>query len=117
MFSATLFPASSVSVDVPGSHGSISLMYVISIIAFGTVLLACGLLDQRAVKVLVKRKFAVQVAIVCCVGTVLAIVPGAVVGPSIGVDVCAGLLTGFGSAFLILEWGIVFARCEGSSFC
>lgn len=115
MFSAMLFPASSVIIDVPGSHGSMSIMYVVSIIAFGVALVACGLLDDHVVKPAVTKRFVMCAAALSCIGTAVSVFPGLLFGESVLFDAVAGVFTGVGSAFLIIAWGVAFARCEGTS--
>lgn len=115
MFSATLFPSSSVAIGVPGSHGSVSVMYVVSIITFGVTLLVCGLLDNRVVKPAVTKKFVMSAAVISCIGTAVSVFAGLLFGESVLFDAVAGVLTGAGSALLIIAWGVAFARCEGTS--
>lgn len=115
MFSTMLFPGCSVMLSAGSPHGMASVMYLVSIIVFGVCLLACGLFDQHVLDTVVRRGFSAVFAGIMCAGTVVAIVPGMLFGANLAFDIVGGVLTGVGSAGLILCWGIAFSRRDGST--
>lgn len=110
MFAPMLFTG--MHIDVPGAGSS--YVYMLSIFVYGLVLVFSGLFDQRLVNVLVTRRFVAASAIIMAVGTLLAVAsPVGTVG--FALETAGGILTGIGSAGLLLEWGVQFARRDGKS--
>lgn len=110
MFAPMLFMG--MRIEVPGAGAS--YVYMVSILVYGFVLITAGLFDQRLVNTLVTRRFVVASSVVMSAGTLLAVLPSA--GPvGIVLESVGGVLTGIGSAGLLLEWGVQFARKDGKS--
>ena len=89
---------------------SFSTIYLISLVANLMMLLIIGVLDQRRVP-LAENKYPVVVAgIAMSLGTLLVYLSD--IGGALGivVSVVSALLTGLGSAVLLLCWGIAFSR-------
>lgn len=109
MYSTSMFGT---VVNFAGVHGtSFSLLYLVSSVGFFlTALLACAI-DQRLLQYARSRTYMRATALVTCLATLLSLVPH--IGPewfSMAVEVLAGLVTGVGSAVLMLYWGVALAR-------
>ena len=92
---------------------SVSLPYLISSCIYIVALIFIGLTNQRFLKAYTTRNLLCAGAIMSCVGTLLLMAP-----PSAGfpfIELLSGLLTGIGSAVLIIYWGTAFARCDSAS--
>ncbi len=110
MFGASIFPNTGVRIDVPGSQGSLTLMFVVSIVAFSIFLLTLGLNDKTFLSKVVTRGFVKLGAAFMALGTFLWCFLGAVGISNAPIDVIAGILTGIGSGALTISWGIAYAR-------
>lgn len=99
------------STMLPGVRGgSISLLYLSSIAMFCLIMFMAARFDQKLSTVSRSRKVMALGAIVTCLGTLLALVAPADPGVAVALECCSGVITGFGSAVLLLYWGIAFAR-------
>lgn len=112
MFSPqAFFGVSALPVDALfGSRASVSLMMAVSVVFYALLLIVAGATDQRFLARYTSRRFMAAGAAAMSVGTLCALVPGGWV-----LEALSGVLTGLGSAALILSWGIEFARCDGLS--
>lgn len=114
---AVMFGTSSIfgtQTYISGMYGSnAALPYLISIVVFGIALLFAGFTDQRFLDKYVSKKTLATGAVLMCLGTLLLLVP---YGPLVHVfEAVSGVMTGVGSAILILFWGVAFARCDSAS--
>ena len=114
---ATMFGTATVFGAAHSFHGlydsSVSLPYLISSCIYIFALIFMGLTNQRFLKAYTTRNLLCAGAIMSCVGTLLLMAP-----PSAGfpfIELLSGLLTGIGSAVLIIYWGTAFARCDSAS--
>lgn len=112
MFSPqTVFGASSIQVsELVGGNVGISPLMTVSVVFYALVLMVAGATDQKFLNFYTSRRFSVIGAALMTLGTLTASFTGAV-----AFEVLAGVLTGLGSAALILSWGIVFARKDAPS--
>lgn len=94
---------------------SLSVTFLISIIVFGLTLLISGLTDQRFLSFFVSRKTLKIAAGLTCSGTALLLIPATTYEGLLAIEVISGIMTGVGTAWLILFWGTAFARCDGAS--
>ena len=106
IFGVSAIPVS----DFLGSSVSISPMMATSVVVYALFLMFAGATDQRYLNFYTSRRFSVIGAALMVVGTLAALFSGSVL-----LEIFAGVLTGLGSAALILSWGIAFARCDGLS--
>lgn len=106
IFGVSAIPVS----DFLGSSVSISPMMATSVVVYALFLMFAGATDQRYLNFYTSRRFSVIGAALMVVGTLAALLSGSVL-----LEILAGVLTGLGSAALILSWGIAFARCDGLS--
>lgn len=96
-----------------GLHGShVSFAYLVSIVVFGICLLTASATDQRFLRFYISKKTLVAGAVLMSCGTALLLVPNAT---SFGLEIASGVVTGAGSATLILFWGVAFARRDPAS--
>lgn len=114
---AVMFGTSSIfgtQTYISGMYGSnAALPYFVSIVVFGMALLFAGFTDQRFLDKYVSKKTLATGAVLMSVGTLLLLVPSS---PDMHVlEIASGLMTGIGSAILILFWGVAFARCDSAS--
>ncbi len=112
---AAMFGASSIF-GVPdlmeaSSGGAISLAFLVSIVVYAIALLFGAATDQRFLSFYVSRKTTVGAAVTMALGTLL-LVPVIYGQAGMAIHVVAGVMTGIGSALLILQWGTAFARHE-----
>lgn len=111
---SVMFSTSSVfetNIHLPGIHGSdFSLVYLISAIIFGGCLLFAAVKDQKLLRLFVSRKTLVGNALLASFGTLVLLIPTDNYTLNIILEIISGLATGVGSAFLLLFWGITFAR-------
>ena len=114
---AAMFGTSSIfgtQTYITGMYGShASLPFLISIVVFGLCLLFAGITDQRLLHLYISKKTLVMGSVLMCAGTLLLLAPAPLNGPS--VEAVSGVMTGIGSAILILFWGTAFARCDSAS--
>lgn len=108
-----VFGIQSVYGGFPGH--SVSLTFFVSIVIFGLCLIFAAITDQKFLKFYVSRQALIAGAILTCVGTLVLLmpIPGADLG--VALEIASGVLTGIGTALLILFWGTAFARCDGAS--
>ena len=94
-------------------NGSVSLPYLISSCVYVCALIFMALTNQRFLKAYTTRTLLCVGACLSCVGTFLLMAP-----PSTGFplfELISGIMTGIGSATLIIYWGTAFARCDSAS--
>ena len=112
MFSTqNMFGVNSLFTGIYGS--SVTLTFLISIIAYAFVLITSALLSKRVLNVFISRKTLVAAGVLMCLGTGIILIPAHSVLPIF--EILGGIITGLGSAVLILYWTTAFARCEGAS--
>ena len=114
---ATMFGAASVFGAAHTFSGiynsSVSLPYLISSCVYVCALIFMALTNQRFLKAYTTRTLLCVGACLSCVGTFLLMAP-----PSTGFplfELISGIMTGIGSATLIIYWGTAFARCDSAS--
>lgn len=112
---AAMFGTSSVfgAPDLAGgvNAGTISLAFLVSIVVYSIALLFGAVTDQKFLPFYVSRKTTVGASIAMAFGTLL-LVPVIYGQAGIAVHVLSGIITGVGSALLILQWGTAFSRHE-----
>lgn len=94
-------------------NSSVSLPYLISSCVYVCALLFMALTNQRFLKAYTTRTLLCVGACLSCAGTLLLMTP-----PSTGFplfELISGIMTGIGSATLIIYWGTAFARCDSAS--
>ena len=94
-------------------NSSVSLPYLISSCIYVCALLFMALTNQRFLKAYTTRTLLCVGACLSCAGTLLLMAP-----PSTGFplfELISGIMTGIGSATLIIYWGTAFARCDSAS--
>lgn len=94
-------------------NSSVSLPYLISSCVYVCALIFMALTNQRFLKTYTTRTLLCVGACLSCVGTFLLMAP-----PSTGFplfELISGIMTGIGSATLIIYWGTAFARCDSAS--
>ncbi len=114
---ATMFDTASVFGAAHTFNGiynsSVSLPYLISSCVYVCALIFMALTNQRFLKAYTTRTLLCVGACLSCVGTFLLMAP-----PSTGFplfELISGIMTGIGSATLIIYWGTAFARCDSAS--
>ncbi len=109
MYSSSMFGT---GINFAGVHGtSFSLLYLVSSVGFFLTALVACVIDQRLLQYARSRVHMRATALATCLATLLSLVPH--IGPewlSMTVEVLAGLVTGMGSAVLMLYWGVALAR-------
>lgn len=93
-------------------NSSVSLPYLISSCVYVCALIFMALTNQRFLKAYTTRTLLCVGACLSCVGTFLLMAP-----PSTGFplfELISGIMTGIGSATLIIYWGTAFARCDSA---
>ena len=94
-------------------NSSVSLPYLISSCVYVCALIFMALTNQRFLKAYTTHTLLCIGACLSCVGTFLLMAP-----PSTGFplfELISGIMTGIGSATLIIYWGTAFARCDSAS--
>lgn len=94
-------------------NSSVSLPYLISSCVYVCALIFMALTNQRFLKAYTTRTLLCVGACLSCAGTLLLMAP-----PSTGFplfELISGIMTGIGSATLIIYWGTAFARCDSAS--
>jgi DNA-binding CsgD family transcriptional regulator len=113
---ATMFGASSIFDTRAFASGMydnhVSLAYLVSIVVYGLCLLCAAAFDQRLIRLLASKQTLVIVSLLACTGSLL-LIPESSVPHTL--EIVSGILTGIGSANLILFWGIAFAHCDATS--
>lgn len=114
---ATMFGAASVFWPMPcfqGLYGSsVTVPYLISTIVYVFAMLLIAATDQRFLKLYTSRKLLCIGAALSCVGSLLLLTV-----PFFGTplaETASGIMTGIGSAILIVYWGTAFARTDSAS--
>ena len=110
-----IFGAQIVFGIAPASSNAPSDIMPISLVVNLATLLACGIAGQRLIRFVVDRRIAFAAAGICCAGTLLILVYNPASSLQLAIDVTAGVLSGFGSAVLLLFWGTAFARLDLTS--
>lgn len=96
-------------------NGELSLVYFASILIYGLVLLIASALDARLIRFLHSTVVLAAAAVLGCAGTLLLLNPFPGVLGGVPLNVLSGVLTGVGSAILLLAWGIAFSRRDSAS--
>lgn len=114
---ATMFGTASVFGPMPcfqGLYGSsVTVPYLISTIVYVFAMLLIAATDQRFLKLYTSRKLLCIGAALSCVGSLLLLAV-----PFFGIplaETASGIMTGIGSAILIVYWGTAFARTDSAS--
>lgn len=114
---ATMFGTSSVFGPMPcfeGLYGSsVTMPYLISSIVYIFAMLFIAATDQRFLKLYTSRKLLCIGGALSCVGSLLLLA-----APFFGAPLAnaiSGIMTGIGSAILIVYWGTAFARTDSAS--
>lgn len=110
----TLYSAQTVfgtSFGFLGLHGGdVSLLYLASVVAFGAAALTAAAVDQKVIRYSRSRLAMAIFAAVTCAGTLIAVASPAVPQLSLALECLSGVLTGIGSAMLMLYWGTALSR-------
>ena len=113
---ATMFGTASVFGPMPcfqGIYGSsVTIPYLISTIVYVFAMLLIAATDQRFLKLYTSRKLLCIGAALSCAGSLLLAVP--FFGTPLA-ETASGIMTGIGSAILIVYWGTAFARTDSAS--
>lgn len=114
---ATMFGTASVFGPMPcfqGIYGSsVTIPYLISTIVYVFAMLLIAATDQRFLKLYTSRKLLCIGAALSCAGSLLLLAV-----PFFGTplaETASGIMTGIGSAILIVYWGTAFARTDSAS--
>lgn len=114
---ATMFGTASVFGPMPcfeGLYGSsVTMPYLISTIVYVFAMLLIAATDQRFLKLYTSRKLLCIGAALSCMGSLLLLAV-----PFFGIplaETASGIMTGIGSAILIVYWGTAFARTDSAS--
>ena len=107
----TIFGTQTYVTGMYGSHAS--LPFLVSIVVFGLCLLFAGITDQRLLRTYISKKTLAAGAALMSAGTLLLLATPVISGPAL--EAASGVMTGIGSAILILFWGVAFARCDSAS--
>ena len=107
----TIFGTQTYVTGMYGSHAS--LPFLVSIVVFGLCLLFAGITDQRLLGTYISKKTLAAGAALMSAGTLLLLATPVISGPAL--EAVSGVMTGIGSAILILFWGVAFARCDSAS--
>lgn len=114
---ATMFGTASVFGPMPcfeGLYGSsVTLPYLISSIVYILALLLIAATDQRFLKLYTSRKLLCIGGALSCVGSLLLLAAATSDMPL--AETASGIMTGIGSAILIVYWGTAFARTDSAS--
>lgn len=110
-----IFGATIVFGVAPASSNVPSDIMPISLLTNLLTLLVCGAVGPALIRFVVDRRVAFAAAGICCAGTLLIPVYDPASSLQLVIDVAAGVLSGFGSAVLLLFWGTAFARLDLTS--
>ena len=110
---AVLFGAANIFGIPVGENGlASSPVFLVSIVVNAISLMLIGLFDKKVLFLMVDKRTAVAAAAITALGTLLIIPLATLGGTSVPLIVASGVLTGLGSAVLIVFWGIAFARAD-----
>lgn len=99
------------SFNLPGIRGgSLTFLYLFSIVAFAATMFVNAVFDQRASAHSRSRTAMLIAALTTCVGTLLALIPLPASTGMFIIECASGITTGIGSAILMLYWAVAFAR-------
>lgn len=98
-----------------GGDDPLSLLYLCSILVYGVMLLVASAFDTRLIKPLHSVSVLLGASLVGTLGTLLLLVPASWGFDALPLQIAAGVLTGAGSAVLLLAWGTAFARLDPTS--
>ncbi|WP_165051730.1 MULTISPECIES: helix-turn-helix transcriptional regulator [unclassified Adlercreutzia] len=96
------------------SFASITEFFIAAIVTFIVSLLVMGVTDQRFLRFYTSKRAMRASAVLMCAATFALFIP-ATGGAMTALSVAAGMVSGAGSALLLLFWGTAFARCSSSS--
>ena len=96
----TIFGTQTYVTGMYGSHAS--LPFLVSIVVFGLCLLFAGITDQRLLRTYISKKTLAAGAALMSAGTLLLLATPVISGPAL--EAVSGVMTGIGSAILILFW-------------
>lgn len=97
------------TITLPGMRGgTFSLVYLISIVGFAVTSLLAVRFDRSLTRFSRSRPAMGVAAGVTCAGTLVSLMSL----DNLVLDVCAGMLTGLGSATLMLYWGTALSRTD-----
>lgn len=115
IFNATTFYGTHAMIE--GFYNThVTLTHFVSIVVYALFLLFAGLTDQKFLQLYVSKRVLTAGALLCSIGTLCLLFPFGSTSPYLEViEIIAGVLTGIGSAILLLFWGTAFARCDASS--
>lgn len=105
----------STPLEIAPLNGELSLAYFASILMYGLVLLIASVLDTRLIRFLHSTAVLAVAAGLGCVGTLLLLDPTGGAADAAMLNIASGVLTGIGSAILLLAWGIAFSRRDSAS--
>ncbi len=110
----TIFQTAAQESGVYGNH--ITFPFLVSIFVFAICLLLIAATDQKLLRIYVSKKTLAFGALCMCIGTAILIIPTLNSELIVGIlELASGILTGVGSALMIVFWGIAFSRCDSSS--
>lgn len=99
------------SFTLPGVQDvSLSLIYFISIAAFCLLMFIAAGFDQKLLAVSRSRRTMFIAAALTCIGTLMPLAASSNPTLALIIECTSGVLTGIGSATLLLYWGIAFSR-------
>ena len=93
----------------------LSFVYLCSILVYGMLLLLASAFDTKLIKPLHSARFLGAAAVLGVAGTAVLFVPADSGSVALALQLASGVLTGVGSAVLLLAWGIAFARFDPTS--
>ena len=110
---ATMFGTSNLFGVITAPNGTnFSSVYLISIIVNFLVLLVCGILDEKIMKLSVNHYPVVIPMALMTVGSLMVPFCGAESPLGTPFSIASGIATGIGSAIYLLYWGIAFSRLD-----
>lgn len=112
---ATLFGAVSVFGVQPTAAGVPSAVLAISLLVNLATLIGLGLFDQRLLPFITHRSNTVIAAALMCAGTLLVGMASEQMAHLGALSIAAGVLTGAGSAILLMFWGVAYSRLDTTS--
>ena len=108
---ATMFGTSNLFGVITAPNGTdFSSVYLISITVNFLVLLVCGILDEKIMKLSVNHYPVIIPMTLMAVGSLMVLLCGAESPLGIPFSLASGIATGVGSAIYLLYWGIAFSR-------
>lgn len=112
---AVMFGAVSVFGVQPAGPNMPSTVLGVSLAVNMATLIVLGLFDQMLLSFITHRRNTVAAAALMCAGTLMVGVLSPAMTALNPLSVTAGVLTGVGSAVLLMFWGVAFARLDGTS--